>query len=123
MSLQLIERYGLAHLLPEQREQLQQLNGGVRSAKSMIDNLVKFATFLSKQGEVHLAPVKLGALVENALLPLSFQAQRKGVTLHLQIPEDLPAAHVDEALLAEAVYHLADNAVKFTPASGQVSVR
>jgi len=123
MSLQLIERYGLDHLLPEQREQLQQLTVGVQSAKVMIDNLVKFATFLSKQGEVHLAPVKLGTLVENALLPLTFQARRKGLTLDLKIPDDLPAVRVDEALLAEAIYHLTHNAVKFTPVGGQVSLR
>jgi signal transduction histidine kinase len=123
MSLQLIERYGLVHLLPEQREQLQQLNSGVQSAKVMIDNLVKFATFLSKQGEVHPAPVKLGILVENALLPLTFQAQRKGLTLKVNIPDDLPAVRVDEALLGEAVYHLTHNAIKFTSSGGEVSLR
>ncbi len=123
MSLQLIERYGLDSLLPEQREQLRELANGVQSAKVMIDNLVKFATFLSKQGEVHLAPVKLGTLVENALLPLTFQAQRKGLTLNLSIPDDLPLARVDEALLGEAIYHLTHNAVKFTPTGGEVSLR
>lgn len=123
MSLQLIERYGLERLLPEQREQFEQLSGGVQSAKVMIDNLVKFATFLSKQGELNLTAVQVGSMVENSLLPLTFQAQRKGLTRDVNIPADLPTLQADEALLGEAVYHLAHNAIKFTPNGGQVSLR
>ncbi len=123
MSLQLLERYGLEHLLPEQREQLRELTGGVQSAKVMIDNLVKFATFLSKQGELTLTPVKLADVVDNALVPLQFQAQRKGVTLEIAVPADLPTLQADSALLAEAIYHLTHNAVKFTASAGKVLLR
>lgn len=123
MSLQLIERYGLEHLLPEQREQMRELTGGVQSAKVMIDNLVKFATFLSKQGELQRMSVKPAQVIENALVPLHFQAQRKGVTLEILVPETLPALQADEALLAEAIYHLTHNAVKFTSTGGKVTVR
>ena len=123
MSLQLIERHGIEHLLPEQREQLRELNGGVQAAKVMIDNLVKFATFLSKRGELQLTEVKLADVVENALVPLHFQAQRKGVTLEILLPETLPALQADQALLGEAIYHLTHNAVKFTKSGGKVSLR
>ena len=123
MSLQLIERYGLNHLLAEQREQLRELNSGVQSAKIMIDNLVKFATFLSKQGQLHLAPVKLSQIVDDALVPLHFQAQRKGLTLELLVPENLPTLQADSALLAEAIYHLTHNAIKFTSTGGKVTLR
>ena len=122
MSLQLIERYGMEHLLPEQREQLRELTSGVQSAKAMIDNLVKYATFFSKQGELHLTSVTPGQVIENALVPLHFQAQRKGVTLDILAPSDLPALRVDKALLAEAIYHLTHNAVKFTPTGGKVTL-
>lgn len=123
MSLQLIERHGLEHLLPEQRQQMGELNSGVQAAKVMIDNLIKFATFLSKRGELQLSAVKLADVVENALVPLHFQAQRKGVTLEILLPENLPTLQSDQALLAEAIYHLTHNAVKFTDTGGKVSLR
>lgn len=123
MSLQLIERYGLENLTIEQREQMRELNNGVQAARVMIDNLVKFATFLSKRGELSLAPVKLAEVVENALMPLHFQAQRKGVTLNAIIPEYLPTLRADPALLGEAIYHLTHNAVKFTSTGGEITLR
>jgi len=89
----------------------------------MIDNLVKFATFLSKQGELNLTTIDLGSLAENALLPLTFQAQRKGLALETHIPDNLPTLRGDAALLGEAIYHLGHNAVKFTSTGGQVSLR
>ena len=122
-SLQLIERHGMDHLLPEQREQFRELNSGVQTAKVMIENLVKFATFLSKQGELRLTSVKLSSMVENGLMPLKFQAERKGVTLAVNIPNDLPFVRGDEERLAEVVYHLAQNAIKFSDKGGTISVR
>ncbi len=123
LSLALLERHGLERLLPEQREQFQELTAGVQSAQLMIDNLIKFATLISKQGELRLTSVDLRVVVERALMPLKLQSDRKGLTLAVQLPADLPSVHGDEERLAEVVYHLVHNAIKFTAAGGQISLR
>jgi len=121
-SLQLLERHGLDGLNAEQREQVAQLSEGVKSARAMVDNLVAFATFLSKQGELKLGEVNFKDVIEAARAPLQFQAERKGLALHATITHDLPLIVGDRERLIEAVHHLIQNAVKFTGEGGHVTI-
>lgn len=122
-SLEVLERHGQKHLPPESGEQLQQLAGGIKAARTMVDNLVTFATFLSKQGELRLAQMDFGQVTQDSLLPLKSLAESKGVTLHMEVPESLPPLSGDRERLGNAVYHLVHNAIKFTGAGGDVWVR
>jgi signal transduction histidine kinase len=121
-SLQLLERHGLDGLNAEQREQLAQLNSGVQNARAMVDNLVAFAAFLSKQGELRLGEVNFKEVIEAARASLQFQAERKGLTLHAAIAHDLPILIGDRERLIQAVHHLIHNAVKFTGEGGRVTL-
>jgi signal transduction histidine kinase len=121
-SLELLNRHGREHLPDEVQEVVDQLDTGVKSAKQMIDNLVTFSTFLSKQGELHPAPLDFGQLVEDSLAPLQPLAESKPVTIHTELPSRLPPLKGDKERLGDAVYHLIHNAIKFTKAGGDVWV-
>jgi signal transduction histidine kinase len=122
-SLQIFKRYGLENLTPEQRDQLEQLTASLQQAKAMVDNLVTFATFLSKQGELHLDRVDFREVIDGALQTLRPMAQGKGVTLYIDLPEDLPPWQADRERLSDAVHHLVHNAIKFTADGGEVWVQ
>lgn len=49
-------------------------------------------------------------------------AQEKGQVLALELGVDLPVMKGDQALLFEALVNLLDNAIKFTPAGGHISL-
>ncbi len=121
-SLQLLERYGLENLSPEYREQVEQLALGIKAAKTMIDNLVTFASFLAKQGELRLEQLDFVQVIQEALQPLETMAEGKGIALHSDLPKRLPALCGDRERLADAVYHLAHNAIRFTETGGEVWV-
>lgn len=122
-SLQLLERYAGANLLPEPREQLDELAAGIQTAKTMVDNLVTLAAFFSKQGELRLTWLNFPDVVQTAILPLKTVAETKGVAFHIVVPESLPSLRGDQERLADAIYHLTQNAIKFTEAGGEVWVR
>lgn len=122
-SLEVLERHGQEHLPPELGEQLGQLADGIKAARTMVDNLVTFATFLSKQGELRLAQMDFGQVTQDSMLPLKPLAESKGVTLHMEVPESLPPLSGDRERLGDAVYHLVHNAIKFTGAGGDVWAR
>ncbi|MFZ5916834.1 MAG: ATP-binding protein [Chloroflexota bacterium] len=122
-SLQLLERYAHEHLSLEPRQQLVELAQGIEAAKTMVDNLVTFASFLSKRGELRLSWLNLNALIQETLLPLVSLAESKGVVFQVAVPENLPAVRGDPDRLRDAVYHLAQNAVKFTGSGGRVEAR
>jgi len=123
MSSQLIESYGLNGLQPEQIETFKQLKSNIYTAKEMIENLVDYASFVRKQGQLRLTTLRLNAVVEAALLPYGFQLNRKGLALSTELPADLPEVIGDEERLIDAVSQLVSNAIKFTGEGGRIVVR
>lgn len=122
-SLQLIERYGLEHLSVDQQEQLAQLSHNFKAAKQMIDNLVSFASFLSKRGELSYEPVDIKAIIKDAITPNQPQVHQKNLDIQVEIADNLPALSGDSTRLTEAIYNLVHNAVKFTDSGGDIWVR
>jgi len=122
-ALQVLERYGTAGWSVEQREQMGELKAGIQSAERMVDNLISFATFLNNRGELRLEWVDLSEVVEDALIAAELAARQRQVDVRPDMAPALPPLYGDRARLVQAVYQLLDNAVKFTPAGGQVWVR
>jgi signal transduction histidine kinase len=122
-SLQLIERHGLDCFAPEQREQFEQLKANTQATKQMIDNLVNFATFLSKQGELRLSELDPCQVIEEAILPNQPHVTNKELTLTIEVSPDLPSVLGDQQRLTDAVYQLLNNAIKFTAPGGQIWIR
>jgi len=63
-------------------------------------------------------------ILEHVTGLLQLSASQKNIALNLEIPRNLPAAvEADQALLHQAVYNLIENALKYTPENGSVTVR
>jgi signal transduction histidine kinase len=120
-SLQLLERYGLDNLTAEQREEIEQVAKGVDKAKSMVDNLVSFAGFLNRQGELRREEVDFIEVVKSAVMTLRPLAENKGLSLHLPETADPVIFSADLDRLADAIHHLVHNAIKFTE-EGEVRI-
>jgi signal transduction histidine kinase len=121
-SMQLIQRYGLENLMPEQREQLKQVSEGLKRAETMINNLITFAAFLSKQGQLQMVPVNLRQLAQEAVKTLEPMARSRDVKITLQLSGPVPLVMGDRERLAEAIYHLTHNAIKFNRNGGKVTL-
>lgn len=121
-SIQLLQRHGIEHLSPQQLEQLVELSQQVGVLKQMVDNLVTFATFLSKQGELNRVELDFGAVVREAVEPLATLAAGKGYSVHQNIEEHLPPLRGDQERLTEAIHHLVQNAIKFNKPNGEIWV-
>ena len=68
-------------------------------------------------------PVDLGDSVREVMLELAMLAEARGVELGLDpVPARLPPVLADAALLHALVYNLVDNALRYTPAGGSVSL-
>lgn len=120
-TIQVIQRYGLEHLLPQQRAQWQQLEDGLKRAETMINNLVTFASFLSKQGQLRMTALDMRELAEEVIGSLGPVVQTRHVRIVSEL-EDVPPVHGDRERLSEAIYHLVHNAIKFNRPGGMVIV-
>ncbi|HAM54968.1 MAG TPA: PAS domain-containing sensor histidine kinase [Candidatus Rokubacteria bacterium] len=72
--------------------------------------------------QLRLAPVALGDVVESVFGIIRPKAQTGRVVLDARLPADLPLVRADRDRLAQVLLNLVDNAVKYSPAAGHVTV-
>ena len=105
----------------ERRDFLQ----GIRSQTDKLEFLVQS---MGKASRLETGAVTLekkdGPLLDTlaqAMSGIVYGAEQKGISVEVQCPEDLRVSH-DSKWTAEALFNLLDNAVKYTPAGGKISV-
>ncbi len=123
LNIKLLETSFLQSADPDQTLLFQQLSANILAANSMINNLVNYAEFVRKQGILNIKSVKLDEILINIQQLFHNQAERKRITLAVEVPADLPIIQADEDRLMNAIFELADNAIKFTAAGGRVVLR
>ena len=109
-------------LTPEQRRVLAHVSESVDRLHRLIDDLLTFMHWESGEAALRVQPVAVAAVVEVAAAKVSAMAQEKGVQVMRTIPAELPQVQVDVTAIGRAFGHLLDNAVKFTPKGGQVTI-
>ena len=71
---------------------------------------------------IHLAPVNLRDVADKVSSRLEMHAHSNGVKLLILIPDDLPYLMADSGKLDQILTNLLENALKFTPKGGRVSL-
>ena len=105
----------------ERRDFLQGIRSQTDKLEFLFQALVK--TSRLETGAIRLEK-KDGLLIDTlaqAMSGIVYGAEKKGIAVSVQCPEDLRVSH-DSKWTAEALFNLLDNAVKYTPAGGQISV-
>lgn len=98
---------------------------GIRSQTDKLDFLIQSLVKTSRleTGAIRLEK-KDGPLIDTlaqAMSGIVYGAEKKGISVSVSCPESLNLFH-DSKWTAEALFNLLDNAVKYTPAGGRISV-
>ncbi|MBP7691368.1 MAG: hypothetical protein KA764_05605 [Anaerolineales bacterium] len=106
---------------PSQHDALVTVMSAVARLEKMIENLISYASAARGEMTLSFLPVPAAALAESVYERSQSPAYKKGVGLQLRCAPDLPAVQGDEEKLRWVLMQLIDNAIKFTPAGGQVT--
>ena len=92
------------------------------SLQRMIDDLLEFSRMEAGRVTLHLAEVSLPAVAQSVVAKLAPLAEEDGLQLYLGLPADLPEIDADRSRLEQVLTNLVENAIKFTPSGGEITV-
>ena len=120
--LELLVTESLGKITEEQRHALQVSQQSTGNLESLIEDLIMVS--LASRGELSIKQenVDISRLANLAVKSSSEAAQKRGVTLHAMIDEDVPFVQADSQKVAWVLHQLIDNGIKFTPEGGRVIV-
>lgn len=95
----------------------------LRSLQALLSQLFDLAKFEAKERRVQPIPLHVSeffSALESAFTP---KAEELEITLALEAPEALPRVSADPMLLERVLSNLVENALRYTPAGGRVTIR
>ncbi|MBN2442835.1 MAG: HAMP domain-containing histidine kinase [Spirochaetales bacterium] len=89
---------------------------------TIINTMLEISQMASGVTELNRENVNINELLEQACTLFSPVAEIKNITLDLQIPDDYPVFYGDKIRLQRMIANLIDNAIKYTPENGKVTL-
>lgn len=121
---------GYATMLDTVGELNEQQVGYVKKIITGVENMSRLVNNLLDLGRIEIGVglqvenVQVLDIIERVTSALQLQASQKNVNLLVELSKDMPhAVEADQALLHQAVYNLVENAIKYTPPAGKVTIR
>ncbi|WP_088189243.1 HAMP domain-containing sensor histidine kinase [Desulfosporosinus sp. FKA] len=115
--------HGDDHNQDELREGLQIISGESDRLALLVDDLLDFSRLESGRATLCLEEVDLAALLQHCVKQLQPRSERQQVSLSLaETEERLPSIKGDSRRLKQVFLNILDNALKFTPSSGRITV-
>ncbi len=120
--LELLVTESLGSLNAEQKNALQVSQRASGRLESLVDNLIMFSLAARGEMTLRLAAVDLNKVVGKVIDHSHPKAEDRNVALNYDVSPGIPHVQADEEKISWAILQLVDNAIKFTPSGGQVTL-
>lgn len=120
---------GYAELLDEelqdakQKDYLRNILEGTDRLLRLINDLLDYARMEAGKFRLDLQPIDYLTLVRQTHQNMMALANRRKLTIDVQLPESLPVLCLDPDRIGQILTNLVGNALKFTPPGGQITLR
>ncbi|MGC8659816.1 MAG: ATP-binding protein [Desulfomonilaceae bacterium] len=88
----------------------------------ILEQLLNISRIESGKTAMDLRAVRAHELIIEAVEPFRSSARDKGITLEIQLPDDLPEVQADPVMIGQVFANLLSNALKYTDPGGSVSI-
>jgi two-component system phosphate regulon sensor histidine kinase PhoR len=101
---------------------LTRIDSEVDRLTQLVAELTELSRMETGKAELRKEPVDLNQLVDEVIARLSPQADRQELTISRDFAADLPSVSADKERVRQIVANLLHNAIKFTPAGGEIKI-
>jgi PAS domain S-box-containing protein len=105
-----------------QLKALQTIESSGSHLLSLINDILDVAKISAGKVTLERSITSLPALCKLPLTLVKQQAHQKNIHIHTQIPHNLPDLNIDERRIHQVLINLLNNAVKFTPEGGHITL-
>ena len=114
----LLEGYVDGELTAEQQEHIQFMVRRGEDLSRLVDDMLDLSKIEADRLEIKVEPLRLEQSLQDVLDELRQMASSKGLTLTLDMEEELPMALADSHRIRQVLVNLVSNALKFTEKGG-----
>lgn len=119
----LLARPNTGSLNDKQKEYLGDLSASSKTLLAIIDDILDLATIDAGGLELKVAPVKVRAIIDAAVLGVRERATRARLKLDIRIDDEDVSLVADESRIRQVLYNLISNAIGFSSAGATVHIR
>jgi len=107
----------------KQREYLSDIAASSRTLLAIINDILDLATIDAGALELKLAPVKVAAVIDTAVLGIRDRASRARLNLDISVAEDAQEFIADESRVRQVLYNLLSNAIGFSKPGATIGIK
>jgi signal transduction histidine kinase len=89
----------------------------------LVNRILDFSRLELGQSSLNCAAMDVGPLIEETVQTLMPLVAQKDQHLHIECAPDLPKVDVDSDLIRQVIINLVNNAIKYTPKGGRITIR
>ncbi len=104
------------------RKFLQTIRKHSERLNRLVDDLLTISDIELGETRLFFESVSISGIIESALSIVEYRAVNKGLSVEKNVPDELPPIRADRDKLTQILLNVLDNAVKFTPEPGKISI-
>jgi two-component system sensor histidine kinase/response regulator len=109
-------------LTPEQDSTLKTIRRSTERLERLIEDLINFSQMSKGDVDLKVSEIDVKRMVTNVIKHSIPKAEEKRIRLQKNVPDEVTKTNADEEKISWVIMQLLDNAIKFTPEEGQVTV-
>ncbi|MFZ3046449.1 MAG: GAF domain-containing sensor histidine kinase, partial [Desulfatirhabdiaceae bacterium] len=120
--LKILKNRYIGPLNDPQKEMVQRCENRLELLDAVIMDLLNFSIRRDMMSQESLQPVDTAYVLQGLSSLVQNQAMEKNISIHFQIDTSLPTVMATKRMIDDLFSNLISNAIKYTPAGGQVTV-
>jgi len=104
------------------REFVEIIDSEADRLQRLIGDLLELSRIEAKKVALKCVPADVSSVIRNTVSNFQGQIEKAGLKLDFTLPEKPVMAEIDRDIVQQVLVNLVDNAIKYTPAGGQIEI-